>query len=123
MRVVLFAAAAAVAGCGASGDSGPLETESTTSGTAAASSSSASSAGGGTGAAQCASDLDGDTLRLAVGASVAPGDETTLCLRWTAPEALDITAFSGELGPGGHHTLLMSYAEPKEPDGVGPCSE
>src|SRR4029078_13542501 len=60
---------------------------------------------------------------LAVSAPLQPGDEKTMCLRWTTPADLDISSLVGTLGPAGHHALLMSRGTPAEPDGVGPCSE
>ncbi|WP_050428746.1 hypothetical protein [Chondromyces crocatus] len=81
-------------------------------------------AGGGNegGGAACVPQLEGDTLRLAVGDTIAPGEERTLCLRWTTPEPLDISGFVGTLGAVGHHALLLSQS-PTAPDGVAPCSE
>jgi hypothetical protein len=46
-----------------------------------------------------------------------------MCLRWTAPEDIDISGLVGALGPAGHHALLLSRGAPTEPDGVAPCSE
>lgn len=80
------------------------------------------SGGSGGGAAACEPRFEGDTLHLAVGATLAPGEERTLCLRWTTPEPLDITGFVGTLGPAGHHSLLLAQS-PTAPDGVAPCSE
>ncbi|EYF06323.1 Hypothetical protein CAP_2201 [Chondromyces apiculatus DSM 436] len=80
----------------------------------------AGGAGGDT--AACAPSFEGDTLHLAVGATLAPAEERTMCLRWTTPEAIDIHGFVGTLGPGGHHSLLLAQ-DPAAPDGVAPCSE
>ncbi|MBK8942171.1 MAG: hypothetical protein IPM79_32335 [Polyangiaceae bacterium] len=80
--------------------------------------------GGGSTAESCAPSFDGETLHLAVGGDLEAGDEQTLCLRWTAPQALDITRFVGTLGPAaGHHALLLVHPTPSGPDGVAPCSE
>lgn len=79
--------------------------------------------GSGGGSAACQPSFDDTTIHLAAGTTVAPGQETTLCLRWTTPEALDISAFVGKLGPGGHHTLLLARSDSKDPDGLAPCSE
>ncbi len=78
---------------------------------------------GGQGAAACAPVITPDKIALAVGARLAPGEDRTLCLRWTAPEDVDISGFVGTLGRGGHHALLLAYAQPLGPDGVVPCSE
>lgn len=97
--------------------------------TASGGATSSSAAGGGEGGsggganAACATSDDGETLHLAVGASVAPGEDATRCARWTTPVDLDITAFVGSLGPAGHHALLLAIPSPTEPDGVAPCSE
>lgn len=72
----------------------------------------------------CAPSFDGDILHLAVGGELDAGAEQTLCLRWTAPEDLDITELVGTLGPAaGHHALLLVHPVPSGPDGVAPCSE
>jgi hypothetical protein len=71
----------------------------------------------------CESTFSEDTVRLAVGAKLSPGDEKTLCMRWTTPDALDITSFVGALGPAGHHSILIARPAGAEPDGVAPCSE
>jgi hypothetical protein len=81
------------------------------------------SSGAGAGPAACESSDDGETLRLAVGTELEPGGDATFCVRWTAPEPVDITSFVGTLGPSGHHALLLSLGDPTEPDGVGPCEE
>jgi hypothetical protein len=44
-------------------------------------------------------------------------------LRHTVTDTLDITGFQGNMGPLGHHTLLLSVGQPSEPDGLAPCSE
>jgi hypothetical protein len=109
-----------------SGDSGP----STTDGggvpqptTAAATTGSSGSTGSGGAPAACSPTFTAETVHLAVGAELAPGDDKVTCLRWTATEDLDISGLVGTLGPAGHHALLMSRAAATEPDGVGPCSE
>ena len=81
------------------------------------------SGGAGGSVAGCEPSLDGDVLRLSVGARLAPGEEPTLCRRWTAPADVDVSAFVGELGGLGHHALLISYSSPTAPDGVAPCTE
>jgi hypothetical protein len=80
-------------------------------------------AGAGGGTASCESDFESETLRFAVGTELAPGQDETMCLRWTTPEALDITGFVGELGAMGHHALLLVHETPTEPDGLAPCYE
>lgn len=79
--------------------------------------------GGGGEINACEPSFDNDTIHLAVGGPIATGAEGSLCLRWTAPEAIDISGYRGTLGPAGHHALLLSRSEPTEPDGTGPCSE
>jgi hypothetical protein len=82
-------------------------------------------AGGGMGAA-CEPTFSPEVVRLASGTKLAPGEEKTMCLRWTTPEDIDITSFQGTLGPAaGHHALLLAFANPSpaEPDGLAPCSE
>jgi hypothetical protein len=74
-------------------------------------------------AAACPSDMTGDPLVLAIGAHVASAQDETLCLRWTAPEDIDVSGFVGKLGQGGHHVLLLMYPNPPAPDGLAPCSE
>jgi hypothetical protein len=72
----------------------------------------------------CAPSFDDERLHLAVGAELLPGEDRTMCLRWTAPEEVEIVGFEGTLGPaGGHHALVLVQGEPTAPDGVGPCSE
>lgn len=93
--------------------SGGAETTSTTSGTG----------GSGGDAPACAPSFDGDTLHLAAGAPLAPGEETNVCLRWTAPEDIDISGLVGTLGTAGHHALLIARAGSTEPDGLAPCNE
>jgi hypothetical protein len=117
-------------GCGSSSET---TSGSTTSSSAASTSSSGgggAGAGGGGGAggaggapAACEATFEGDTLHLAVGKSVAPGEEATMCLRWTTPEAIDVSGFVGTLGVSAHHALLLSHGTPTAPDGVAPCSE
>lgn len=46
-----------------------------------------------------------------------------MCLRWTTPEAIDVSGFVGTLGTSAHHALLLSHGTPTAPDGVAPCSE
>jgi hypothetical protein len=102
----------------ACGDAGSSE------GSGGAGAATSSGAGGGGGAAAaCEPSFDGDTLHLAASATVASGDETTVCLRWTTPETIEVSGLVGTLGPLGHHALLMTQASPTEPDGLAPCSE
>jgi len=114
----------ASAACGGSGDDpgGAGAGSGTGAAGAGGAGAGAGGAGGSGGAAACEPSVDGDTVHLAVGADLAPGEERTLCLRWTTPEPLDITGFVGTLGPAGHHSLLLA-ASPSAPDGVAPCSE
>lgn len=80
--------------------------------------------GAGGGAAECAPSFDDATVHLAVGDTLAPGEERSMCLRWTTPDDISVHGFVGALGPAmGHHALLMAQENPTEPDGVGPCSE
>lgn len=80
--------------------------------------------GAGAGApSACASSFDADTVHLAAGAKVSSGQDTTMCLRWTTPDALDISSFVGTIGPAGHHALLLARPGSTEPDGLAPCSE
>lgn len=117
LAALLVAACAAACGDDAAGDPGG-------SGDPGGAGGAGGGAGGtGGGAAEaCAPRFDGDTLHLAVGDTIAPGEERTLCLRWTTPEAIDISGFVGALGPAGHHALLLGQS-PAAPDGVAPCSE
>jgi hypothetical protein len=47
-----------------------------------------------------------------------------MCIRWTAPEDVEIVGFEGTLGSaGGHHALVLVHGTPRAPDGVSPCSE
>lgn len=78
---------------------------------------------GGDPSAACLSTFDADTVHLAAGADLKPGQETTVCVRWTTPDALDISGFQGALGPYGHHSLLLARPAGSEPDGISPCSE
>lgn len=71
----------------------------------------------------CAEDLEGDVLRLAAFARVAPGEDVSYCRRYTTKEQLDLSEFVGVLGPGGHHSLLLVRPTPTEPDGLSVCSE
>lgn len=135
LRPFLFAAFALTAlacsstpaetsGTGAGGDATSSTTTSSASGSTSASSSGSSTSSGTGGApAACAPSFASDLVHLAVSADLVPGDDKVMCLRWTAPEDLDISGVVGTLGPAGHHALLMSRATPTEPDGVGPCSE
>jgi hypothetical protein len=107
---------------GGSGTGGVPATTATTT-TAAASTGATGSTGSGGAPAACEASFTATTLHLAVGASLAAGDDKVMCLRWTATEDLDISGLVGDLGPAGHHSLLMSRATPTEPDGAGPCSE
>ncbi|APR74671.1 Hypothetical protein A7982_00017 [Minicystis rosea] len=75
------------------------------------------------GAPACAPSFDASTLHLAAGASLGPGEERTMCLRWTAPEDIDVSGLAGTLGTAGHHALLVSRDGSTEPDGLSPCSE
>lgn len=93
--------------------------ESTTGGTTAG----AGGEGGGL-ATTCATTVDDDVLHLAVGASLAAGEERTMCLRWTAPDDIEIVGLEGTLGPAaGHHALVLVHPEHSGEDGVSPCSE
>ena len=79
---------------------------------------------GGAPAASCETTFDDARLHLAVGTTLAAGEEQTHCLRWTAPQAIEITALEGTLGPAaGHHALVLVHPEPSAPDGIAPCSE
>ncbi len=80
---------------------------------------------GGSGAAEsCAPSFDEATVHLAAKDALEPGEERSMCLRWTTPEDLSIHGFQGTLGPAlGHHALLMAQESPTEPDGLAPCSE
>jgi hypothetical protein len=62
-------------------------------------------------------------VHLAAGATIPSGADQTYCLRWTTPDDLDITGFTGALGPGGHHAVLLTRASSSDPDGLAPCSE
>ncbi|MEZ4300817.1 MAG: hypothetical protein R3B70_38140 [Polyangiaceae bacterium] len=80
--------------------------------------------GGAGGAEACAPSFDEATLHLAAGTTLTPGQERSICLRWTAPEDISISGFQGTLGPAlGHHALLMAQESPTAPDGLAPCSE
>ncbi len=85
---------------------------------------SGSGGGGGGAVAACETTFDEQTLHLAVGTALAPGEERTMCLRWTAPEDLEIVGLEGTLGPAaGHHALVLVHPTPSGEDGVSPCSE
>lgn len=84
------------------------------------------SGGGGVGGQGigCAPVFDDEVVRLTVPASLAPGEEVTLCYRHTLSEDLDVTELVGTLGPAaGHHLLLLADPDPSEPDGLAPCFE
>lgn len=83
----------------------------------------AAGAGGSDGGVGCAPSYAGDGVHLAAGAPVPSGGDQTYCLRWTTPDELDITSFTGTLGAGGHHALLLTRASSPDPDGFDPCSE
>lgn len=139
MRVLLVVTCVAALGVAACGDDASDDAGSTTgtggaTGTTGASDATTAGAGGagdggsggGTGgaAAACAPSLDGDRLHLAVGAELGAGQDETTCLRWTAPEDIEIVGLEGTLGPAaGHHALVLVQDEPSEPDGVAPCSD
>src|SRR5688572_22147443 len=115
------------AGCGSSSSGAEAQGSAATGGVgggAAAGGNGAGGAGGGGDAAACAPILEGDTLRLAAGVTLGPGEESTMCLRYTTPVDIDITSFVGTLGPAaGHHALLLGHQKPTAPDGLAPCSE
>jgi hypothetical protein len=90
--------------------------------TGATSSSSSSGSGGGSVNA-CAPSYGTDSIHLAASAMLAPGTDTNVCLRWTTPQALDISGYEGVLGPNGHHALLLARTGSTDPDGLAPCSE
>jgi len=114
LRVPALAVSLLVAGCGDDGSGAGAPGGSGAGGTGA----------GGASAQACEPSFDGETLHLAVGGELEPGQERTLCRRWTAPEDLSITSFVGTLGPAaGHHALLLVHPTPSGPDGVSPCSE
>ncbi len=92
-------------------------------GTTTTSSSSSTGGAGGGGANACAPSYGADTVHLAASAMLAPGGETNVCLRWTTPEALDISGYDGVLGAAGHHALLLARTGSTDPDGLAPCSE
>jgi len=115
---LLLALPLAALGCG----SESAETASGATGAASGTGGGAGGEGGGA-AADCVTTDDGETLHLAAGNTMGPGDERTMCARWTTPEDLDITAFVGTLGPAGHHALLLAIPGGTAPDGVAPCSE
>lgn len=125
-----FASFCVLAGALAACSSANNTSSTTSSGTGGAgttlTSSSTSSTGGsgGSGAApSCAPSLDANTLHLAAGATLAPGEDATVCLRWTAPEDIDISGLGGTLGTAGHHALLIGRTNSTDPDGLAPCSE
>lgn len=128
-RAPLFFAALAAAvlqGCGPSdADTSSSDTLSSTgTGGSGGAATNGGAGGSGGGPAACAPTFDDATVHLAVGDTLAPGEERSMCLRWTAPDDLSIHGFVGTLGPAmGHHALLMAQESPTEPDGVGPCSE
>ncbi|MFT3773649.1 MAG: hypothetical protein QM820_50385 [Minicystis sp.] len=123
-RIVSFCLiAGALTACSSSSDT---TTGTPGTGGAATTSSTASSGGqGGSGgaAASCQPSFDGNTLHLAAGASLAPGEDTTVCLRWTAPEDIDVSGLVGTLSAAGHHALLIGRTGSTDPDGLAPCSE
>jgi hypothetical protein len=80
-------------------------------------------AGGSDGGTACAPSFTGDVVHLAAGATIPSGADQTYCLRWTTPDELDVTGYTGALGPGGHHALLLTRASSTDPDGFAPCSE
>ncbi len=105
-------------GSGGQGSGGAASTGSSTSGPATT-----GSGGGGGEAASCQPTYDDKAIHLAVGLSLNPGEDTNRCLRWTAPEDIDVTGLVGALGATGHHSLLLGRANSKDPDGVAPCNE
>ncbi|APR83722.1 Hypothetical protein A7982_09071 [Minicystis rosea] len=94
-----------------------------TGGTTTASTTGTGGTGTGGSAPTCAPSFDASKLHLAAGASLGPGEERTMCLRWTAPEDIDISGIAGTLGAAGHHSLLVGRSAADEPDGLAPCSE
>lgn len=120
-------ATASLAGCGddaGTATAGAGGATSTTSSAGGGEGGAGTSVGGGGASAACAPSFDADRLHLAVGASLAAGEDQTMCLRWTAPEDIDIVALQGTLGPAaGHHALVLVHEVPSGPDGVSPCSE
>jgi hypothetical protein len=73
--------------------------------------------------ASCQPSYDSKTLHLAVGGTFNASQEQTLCLRWTAPEDIDVSSFTGTMKPIGHHALLIAQYDSTVPDGVAPCNE
>src|SRR4051812_3072958 len=61
----------------------------------------------------CASSEDATTVHLAADRDLDPGEEGTMCMRWTTPSALSIHGYKGTLGsPFGHHALLLGQTNP-----------
>lgn len=79
--------------------------------------------GGAGGSGACMSSYGADTIHLAASTTLAPGGETNVCLRWTTPEAIDVSGYGGVLGTMGHHALLLARTGSTDPDGLAPCSE
>lgn len=78
---------------------------------------------GDAGATGCEVQASADQVTIAVGGTIAAGEDATLCRTWTTPTTLDVSRFAGTLGPrDGHHALLIVRV-PDGPDGVAPCSE
>lgn len=73
--------------------------------------------------ADCPTTLTADKLTLGAAATLPTGAEGSYCLRWTAPEDIEISGFEGHLGIGGHHALLFAQSASNEPDGTAPCNE
>lgn len=118
-RCVLPVATIALLGCsstpgdkgGTGGHTGTVTTSNGTGGT------------GGGSVSSCAPSFDANTVHLAASATLPPGGETNVCLRWTAPEAIDVSGYLGVLGAKGHHALLLGRTGSTDPDGLSPCSE
>jgi hypothetical protein len=125
MRRILFLSAVSLTAlaCSSPGETSPTGAGGTTSASTSTGATTTGTSGSGGAPAACAPSFTADKVHLAVAAELAPGDDKVTCLRWTATEDLDISGLVGNLGPAGHHSLLMSRATPTEPDGVGPCSE
>jgi hypothetical protein len=79
--------------------------------------------GGGDPADACAAAFTADTAHLAAGADMESSGEVTVCLRWTAPEDVDVSGVLGDLGPLGHHALLFADPGSETPDGTAPCND